>query len=1341
MRCFFIALLIITFSSTFSQEKNIGYSEKSGISGIFLSNNGTFLSLSGKSGASIITQDSSIHEIQPSVNFHLVGLTGYSINNTLTASFEPVVGESSKSPTHVAYWKEGQTSLKSKDISLEQVVKSSFGSIAMVNTSELPEVSFTFVGSSFTGVIINQDQKAVWFSSSCFDSSVLKNKGSIGQNYLFKAYQDYYYGDKKLAVTSFDKYLAIVNDDKKAFEIAIELSIQSDDKNKAKLFLNRLLDKYPDNQNALTTRALLNFELERYSDVVNDINKISSPADSLILMRARSNYNINRKADAISDFKRVINSLGTLEDHEKFSLALIELNKEGKESAAINAVSKGSDNLILITLAGKYYIDSKDYSKGIELLERTLNKGNNNETVLEYLANGAFSNSDWEKAVKYYDLLQEKKPLSAQEAFNAGQSFINLGMNSKAVAMWNKAAGAGYSNVEFFVKKAELEFESGDKVAAAADYKKAYELKANSAYAEKIATIENSLNNKSLAFQWAETAISDGSEDSQMKHIAGINAYELGNKDKAFEYLSTLKDSPLLKGKGYFYLGTLYAGREDISSALQTLDKAEKSGYTGDELYPILVKLNFQEKNYKEVIRTASKLVEIPEHKSKALVYRGLSYFETGNKQQALSDLKSVGSGVKNDKKALEVLASLMIEYKDENTENVVRSAISEGIEKPEFYMFLANVSEQNKDLKGVSVNLEKAISLGVNDEMTFIRLAETYYQLSNFSGAVKAYGQGGISSSNDKKLISHFGLSLIKINKTSEAKDQFLKAVSLSTDISEVYFELGKIHITEGENDSAIDMFNKAQNFGMNSAELNALLGKAYLQNGSFNEALTSFDKALNIDNQNIAALNGRALVNFELKKYDEALSDAYKIQESGNANSETYSIIGRVLFLKNEYQKSIEPLTKAINGGHNTGQLYGFRAIALYKNNACDEIGSDITVAENKGFTSPDLKGAKGGCLFASGEYEKALQVLLEAEKSGYTETELNKMIGSSYYHGGEFESANLYLEKALADLSNDIDVPYTLGNSYFRAKYYDKAVLAYEAAVERGSKDPLLFNNLGKARENDNKPGAALDAYDKAIELDGQYSRAFENRGVLHISMENYEDGIDDLLFAEKLNGGKLSGEYYEIIAKAYTSQERFGAAISYYEKAISNGASGAEQLTALGDLFIEIESLRDALTRFTQAINIDKDYVPAYNGRALANMYLGNNQPAVEDLNVILSNDPQNENARYNRGYLMEQLGNFEAAVSDYSKFLEIKPDDAKVVFDRANAYFSLESYSTALKDYERAIELDSENGEYYRGKGSSLYQMKDTKGACEAWTKGSGLGDRESAFYIKQYCQQ
>ncbi|MCX2742902.1 tetratricopeptide repeat protein [Mangrovivirga sp. M17] len=1341
MRCFLVIALVFQIINIYGQDKSLGFMVGKDQTGVFIADKGTYVTLSGATGSTIITQDSSVHQLQSVINnLNLLGLEGYSINNTLTASFVTAPPEGDTFKDQKALWKSKYNSTKSAGLDLTDKINTGFGEVALVKEANLPDISFTFNNGNLNGIIINRSAGALWISSSHINSNQISGKASNGQDYFYQSYAFYLNDQKENALKSFDKYLSLNNSDKNAYHIAIELSLDLNDTQKAKVFLNRLLDQYPNDQQALLKRIELNLESERYSDVVNDINKLSNPADSLILIRARSNFQLNRKEDAIRDYSAVISKFVNLSDYENYTLALIDQNDPKMNETALKAAELGTENLIILSLAGKYWIDEKRYDEGIIMLEKVLNEKPGDQVILEYLARASYNSKNWEKAIKYYDALQEKRPLNAEEAYNAGEAFLTLGMTSKAIEMWNKAAGAGYSGNDFYKKKADLELQSGDSTAASADYKQYFEITRDKSIAEKIAIIEFGQKNNDLALEWAKKAIESGSTDPQMNLIAGISSYELNKKDEAYDFLTSLRNGNTLSGKGHYYLGLLMAEKELYSDALTQLNKAKDSGYKATNLDRLLMELNYQAGNYQEAIRFATEVINDDADNSNALITRGLSYYQLADKDRSFIDLKAAGSSVQKEPRALELLALLAVERNDEDAEKYVNAAISNGIEKSAYFMYLADLNESRGEKEKATQNLEKVISLGNGNAQIYLRLAELYYDVEDYGKAVANYDKGISEALNDVSIVTHYSLALVNTGKTDAARNQLEKAVSLESQNPSVYYHLGVIYIADNKANEALEVFSQAEEKGLNSEELYTAKGNAYLLNNSYEQALSSFNKALTINSDFLPALNGRAKVQLELGNYEKALADALKIQEAGNSDAVTYSIIGRSLFNLGKYDEALDPLTKAINGGINNGMLYGYRAIVNYKTENCDEAETDITVAINKGFNSPALKGAKGGCLFRNNEYADALPLLMEAKEEGFSEASVNKKIGISFYHTGEYENANKFLEEALEDLPEDKEIPYILGNSYFRAEYYEKAVIAYEEAASRSNQDPLLYNNLGKALEKDNKPGAALDAYDKAIELDKQYARAFENRGVLNIQMKNFEEGIEDLLFAEQLNGGKLQGELYVEIAEAYDQLERYGAAISYYEIAINNGAGGPEQLTALGDVLIETESFRDAISRYSQAININKEYLPAYSSRALAHMYLGNNQAAVEDLNVILANDPDNANARYNRGYLMEQLGNFEAAISDYNKFIENNPEDDQVVFDRANAYFSLESYSEALKDYNKAIEINPDNGKYYRGKGSSLYQLEDSEKACEAWQKGKELGDRESAFYLKQYCE-
>ena len=127
----------------------------------------------------------------------------------------------------------------------------------------------------------------------------------------------------------------------------------------------------------------------------------------------------------------------------------------------------------------------------------------------------------------------------------------------------------------------------------------------------------------------------------------------------------------------------------------------------------------------------------------------------------------------------------------------------------------------------------------------------------------------------------------------------------------------------------------------------------------------------------------------------------------------------------------------------------------------------------------------------------------------------------------------------------------------------------------------------------------------------------------------------------------------------------------------------------------DLWVEGRYVRarDAVTYFSRAIELDTDYMEAYNSRGIALDYLKMHVLAIEDFDEAIDLDENYKHAYNNRGIAHKKLGELEDALEDFDEAIGLDGNYKHAYNNRGNVYRMMERYERAIKDYDRALEID------------------------------------------------
>jgi tetratricopeptide (TPR) repeat protein len=160
--------------------------------------------------------------------------------------------------------------------------------------------------------------------------------------------------------------------------------------------------------------------------------------------------------------------------------------------------------------------------------------------------------------------------------------------------------------------------------------------------------------------------------------------------------------------------------------------------------------------------------------------------------------------------------------------------------------------------------------------------------------------------------------------------------------------------------------------------------------------------------------------------------------------------------------------------------------------------------------------------------------------------------------------------------------------------------------------------------------------------------------------------------------------------------------------------------AQQLVNNGFEQLSKDHPNDALTTFSQAIQIDGQNSSAYFGRGNAYRQKDELTKAFDDYSAALKMSPNRIAVLNRRASLCLQLQRNEQAVSDYSLLLQIAPGAAKpqMLQNRATAYVGLGEYEKALQDYEVAFKADPSGSKALADSGELLTLCQARAGAYE-----------------------
>jgi len=185
----------------------------------------------------------------------------------------------------------------------------------------------------------------------------------------------------------------------------------------------------------------------------------------------------------------------------------------------------------------------------------------------------------------------------------------------------------------------------------------------------------------------------------------------------------------------------------------------------------------------------------------------------------------------------------------------------------------------------------------------------------------------------------------------------------------------------------------------------------------------------------------------------------------------------------------------------------------------------------------------------------------------------------------------------------------------------------------------------------------------------------------------------------------------------LAESYRSNDK-NQALEWYEKALTPLAQETKLCEAaattywyVSDPLVEEKKYAESLPYLNRAIELNPDYVNAYNDRGGVYFNLKQYEQALGDCNHALELDPNYVHAYNWRGNVYKSLRRYKQALADYNRTLELNPKYVHAYNNRGNLYSNLKQYEQALADYNRALELDPHYVHAYNGRGNIYKSLR------------------------------
>lgn len=311
----------------------------------------------------------------------------------------------------------------------------------------------------------------------------------------------------------------------------------------------------------------------------------------------------------------------------------------------------------------------------------------------------------------------------------------------------------------------------------------------------------------------------------------------------------------------------------------------------------------------------------------------------------------------------------------------------------------------------------------------------------------------------------------------------------------------------------------------------------------------------------------------------------------------------------------------------------------------------------------------------------YNEGVEHILNMNYSGavssFSESlEIDMSNASAWLNRGRAYAAIGDIETAIADFNQAIYYDSSLAEAYFYKGYFLFNIEPYtitrdllQSALNLGYEQPELFYYLGLTNLLEGDDDKALINFNKAIAMKDDYSLAYHDRAGIKKKLGDYNGALYDY---------KTAVNYLENFPIAYNNMGAVKIILGDYEGAIEDFSTAIAQD---GEYFMaynnrgyanyQLANYNSARTDFEKAIELSPGFLEAELNLASTYVKENNYSLALELLDKVIADHPEEGVLFLNRGLIKELSGDIIGACEDWSKAQTYGEEDASEYLKECN----------------------------------------------------------------------
>lgn len=628
---------------------------------------------------------------------------------------------------------------------------------------------------------------------------------------------------------------------------------------------------------------------------------------------------------------------------------------------------------------------------------------------------------------------------------------------------------------------------------------------------------------------------------------------------------------------------------------------------------------------------------------------------------------------------------------------------------------------------------------------MPYLTLAGAYAKKGDMDNAIGTCQRLEKLFPDNPRIPYVIGGFYLSENDKKDARREFSKSWSLSSDFLPAMEQLVKLDLSEKKFDAALERVQGQIEIHPAYPDLQTLQAQVFLSQSNDVAAETALRKAIELDANYRPAYLMLANLYVSSKKNDAALKELNEVVNRNPRDVSALLLIGMIQNQQSNYTAARVTYEKLLEINPNfTIALNNLAYLYSEQFNLLDKAFDVANKARNLSPNDPALADTLGWIVFKRGDYSWALSLLQASADKLPDEPEVLYHLGMTYYMTSDEARARSTFVRALAFNKNFPGADEARKRLALLTLDYNHpgpdVVSTLEKRIAEQPDDPIALGHLAQVYEQQGQPEKAAQVYEQVlkensgnpkllIHLAQLYSDHLKNpQKALDLAKNAYKLAPDDPDIAQTL--GRLvlaAGQYKWALSLLQAAQKQSANPELLYDLAwalYSNGHVAEAESTMRAALQSDPKSAHAAEAKqFLDFISLASNPSRATQESSRIQTVLGSNPDYVPALMAA--------------AVVSENRDDLTAASANCERILKRYPDFSPAVKKLA-IYYS-EEPGKEQRAYELAVqarEAAPDDNEIARALGIISYRRGDFPGAIRLLKQSADAGaDGKSLYYL------